>query len=295
MTTTSTASAELPDVDRRAIQTGTIFAASFFAADIVMHGLRITKDGIIYDGQEVKDAGAVHAALMEVLVRGAPLPHRAQPEGGPPQAAANRAVIEEAAQVLESAAAHNRAKGRTVLEWTQQDRAERLRAILAQPAASLSPLCGAQPAESRKETAQLSIGFANNDQGVHVSVMQQHAGGAVTLLHQSKVPAGDSFTRFAVAAQQAAAPTWGAVHTVGDMVRNLLTLDQAAPIFTAYHVTIDGERRCRTREVTISRERVVDGKWIDSNRKDVPYTHIIWAKPDEPARQAAAPRTLFSY
>ena len=80
---------------------------------------------------------------------------------------------------------------------------------LFKSAASLFPPCGAQPAESGKETAQLSIGFANNDQGVHVSVMQQHAGGAVTLLHQAKVPAGDSFTRFAVSAQQAAAPTWG--------------------------------------------------------------------------------------
>jgi hypothetical protein len=88
-------------------------------------------------------------------------------------------------------------------------------------------------------------------------------------------------------AQQAAAPVWGAVHTVGDMVRNLLTLDQAAPIFTALHVTIDGERRCRTLEVTISRERVVDGKWIDSARKDVPYTHIVWAEPDERAQQGA--------
>lgn len=93
-------------------------------------------------------------------------------------------------------------------------------------------------------------------------------------------------------AQQAAAPTWGAVHTVGDMVRNLLTLDQAAPIFTAFHVTIHGERRCRTREVIISKERVVDGKWIDSARKDVPYTHIVWAKPDERVQQATAPGTL---
>jgi len=93
-------------------------------------------------------------------------------------------------------------------------------------------------------------------------------------------------------AQQAAAPTWGPVHTVGDMVRNLLTLDQAAPIFTASHVTIDRVRRCRTREVTISKERVVDGKWIDSARKDVPYTHIIWAKPDERVEQATALGTL---
>jgi hypothetical protein len=93
-------------------------------------------------------------------------------------------------------------------------------------------------------------------------------------------------------AQEQAEPTWGAVESVGDMVRNLLTLDQAAPIFTAFHVTIDGERRCRTRGITISRERVVDGKWIDSARKDVPYTHVIWAKPDDADQQAAAPGAL---
>jgi hypothetical protein len=40
-----------------------------------------------------------------------------------------------------------------------------------------------------------------------------------------------------------------------------------------------------TRDITISRERVIDGKWIDSARKDVPYTHIIWAKPDERTTQ----------
>jgi hypothetical protein len=47
--------------------TATINAAPVLVPDIVMHGLRITKDGIIYNGQEVKDAGAVHAALMDVL------------------------------------------------------------------------------------------------------------------------------------------------------------------------------------------------------------------------------------
>lgn len=47
----------------------------------------------------------------------------------------HRAVIEEAAQVLESAAAYNRSKGRTVLQYTQQDRADRLRAILSTAAA----------------------------------------------------------------------------------------------------------------------------------------------------------------
>lgn len=74
---------------------------------------------------------------------------------------------------------------------------------------------------------------------------------------------------------------WGAVHTVGDMVRNLLTLDQGAPIFAAFHTDYQGERRCRTRPVSTSWERVIDGKWVDSSRKDVPYAVIVWAKQDE--------------
>jgi len=51
------------------------------------------------------------------------------------------------------------------------------------------------------QAAQLGIGFANNDQGVHVSVIQQHADGNFTVLHQGRVPAGDSFARFALAAK----------------------------------------------------------------------------------------------
>jgi hypothetical protein len=86
-------------------------------------------------------------------------------------------------------------------------------------------------------------------------------------------------------AQQAApeAPAWGPVETVADMVRNLLTLDQSTPIHAAFHVDIEGKRRCRTRPVSISRERVIDGKWVDPSRKDVPYAVIVWAKQDEAA------------
>jgi hypothetical protein len=65
------------------------------------------------------------------------------------------------------------------------------------------------------------------------------------------------------------------------MVRNLLTLDQSAPLYTAFHLDIDGKARCLTRPVMISRERVIDGKWVDSSRKDVPYAHVVWARPDE--------------
>lgn len=91
---------------------------------------------------------------------------------------------------------------------------------------------------------------------------------------------------------EAPSPEWGRVRTVGDMVRNLLTLDQAEPIFSAFHVDFDGARRCRTSPISISHERVIDGKWVDSTRKDVPYSTVVWAKPDERAQQAAAPGAL---
>jgi len=83
---------------------------------------------------------------------------------------------------------------------------------------------------------------------------------------------------------------WGRVETVGDMVRNLMTLDQAGPIFAAFHTDLGGKRVCRTRPVSISRERVVDGKWVDPARTDVPYVNIVWANQDEPvgAQQAHA-------
>jgi len=81
------------------------------------------------------------------------------------------------------------------------------------------------------------------------------------------------------------APVWGRVQTVGDMVRNLLALDQGDTIHSAFFLDFDGKRRCRTLPITISRERVIDGKWVDSTRKDVPYATVVWAKPDERADQ----------
>lgn len=84
---------------------------------------------------------------------------------------------------------------------------------------------------------------------------------------------------------------YGPVHVVSDLVRNLLTLDQSAPIFAAFHLDIDGQRRCRTRSIHTSWERVVDGKWVDSARVDVPYSVIVWAKPDERAATLPSPST----
>lgn len=81
-------------------------------------------------------------------------------------------------------------------------------------------------------------------------------------------------------AEQSEPVAYGPVRVVGDLVRNLLTLDQTTPIFSAFHVDFKGERRCRTRPVSVSYERVIDGKWVDSARKDVPYAVIVWAKPE---------------
>lgn len=99
-----------------------------------------------------------------------------------------------------------------------------------------------------------------------------------------------AYAREGLKAQPAApAPEYGPIEVVGDMVRNLLTLDQSAPIYAAFHVDYQGKRACRTRPVWVSLERVVDGKWVDSARKDVPYNIIVWAKPQADEKAQPAP------
>ena len=66
-------------------------------------------------------------------VSGGAAPHNA---AGAEFSDEKRAVIMEAAQVLESAAKHNQGEGRTVLAHIQQHRADRLRAVVAAKAAS---------------------------------------------------------------------------------------------------------------------------------------------------------------
>ncbi len=86
--------------------------------------------------------------------------------------------------------------------------------------------------------------------------------------------------------------SYGPVHVVADLVRNLLTLDQSAPIYSAFHVDHQGQRRCRTRGVMTSWERVIDGKWVDPARTDVPYAVIVWAKPEQDEAAPVAAREL---
>jgi len=68
------------------------------------------------------------------------------------------------------------------------------------------------------QAAQLCIGFANNDQGVHVSVMQQNSDGSATVLHAGKVPGGDSFARFTLAAKAEAPAHETIVQQAGELV-----------------------------------------------------------------------------
>lgn len=84
-------------------------------------------------------------------------------------------------------------------------------------------------------------------------------------------------------------PEYGPVEVVSDLVRNLLALDQSTPIYAAFHVDYQGKRACRTRPVWVSLERVVDGKWVDSGSKDVPYSIIVWAKPQADEKAQPAP------
>lgn len=210
MTTTPTAFPELPDLDKLEAP----FQARVEPWMAACFGPRISADTternhrFIEEALELVQAGGMSKADVLQLVDytyGRPIGELHQEVGG--------VMITLAALCLaQGLDMHDAAEVELARIWTKVEaiRAKQLTkprgSPLPIPAASLSPLCGAQPAESGKEVAQLCIGFANNDQGVHVSVMQQHAGGAVTLLHQAKVPAGDSFARVTVTAQQAAAP-----------------------------------------------------------------------------------------
>jgi hypothetical protein len=85
--------------------------------------------------------------------------------------------------------------------------------------------------------------------------------------------------------QDAAWRKWADAGTVGSLIAFLGTLDQAAPIVTAYHVTMgSGERRCKTHSLTISRERVDHAtSTIRSADTSLPYTHVLWAHSPERA------------
>lgn len=81
----------------------------------------------------------------------------------------------------------------------------------------------AKPTEAGAPTAavELGIGFSNNDQGAHASVMRKHADGTFKVLLHDRVPTGDSFFRFSLDAptsgRESAAP--GAKQDAKDAAR----------------------------------------------------------------------------
>lgn len=80
-------------------------------------------DGCMYDavGETIDIGAAIRNSLSKLVANVAPTQMSQQ----------HLDSIKEAAQTLESAAAYNRSKHRTVLAHTQQDRADRLRCSLA--------------------------------------------------------------------------------------------------------------------------------------------------------------------
>ena len=86
---------------------------------------------------------------------------------------------------------------------------------------------------------ELHIGVSNNDQGVHVNIMQRHADGTVTLIYAAMAPPGDSYGRAALAVAPAAIKTWQ--EEAGGESVAAPTID--APIVQAEPVTLMTERQ----------------------------------------------------
>lgn len=77
---------------------------------------------------------------------------------------------------------------------------------------------------------------------------------------------------------------WGDPRTVGMFVRQLQTIDPAAPIYAAFHAEYQGKSRAMVRGITLSRERV-KGRFIESSDKSVPYAHVVWSQPQADAAE----------
>ncbi|WP_298700914.1 hypothetical protein [uncultured Brevundimonas sp.] len=72
---------------------------------------------------------------------------------------------------------------------------------------------------------------------------------------------------------------WSGPCTVGNMIANLKTLPPEMPLYTAYHIPMDGEPSLlKVKRPTLSRERV-DGTNIKTGDESVPYSAVIWTEP----------------
>jgi hypothetical protein len=73
------------------------------------------------------------------------------------------------------------------------------------------------------------------------------------------------------------------VKTVGDLVNNLLGLDQNNEIYGAYHLDLGDRKECKTRGLSLSRERVLHNGKIDDKDPNwalTGYSTVIWSAPD---------------
>lgn len=72
--------------------------------------------------------------------------------------------------------------------------------------------------------------------------------------------------------------------TVADLVNNLLTMDQALPIYGAQYIEKDGRRCAIAVPPTVSRERVQDGRWIGQGEEL--NAAVVWTRAEQPAAVA---------
>jgi hypothetical protein len=68
--------------------------------------------------------------------------------------------------------------------------------------------------------------------------------------------------------------------TVADLVNNLLTMDQALPIYGAQYIEKDGRRCAIAVPPTVSRERVKDGRWIGQGEEL--NAAVVWTRAEQP-------------
>lgn len=68
--------------------------------------------------------------------------------------------------------------------------------------------------------------------------------------------------------------------TVADLVNNLLTMDQALPVYGAQYIEKDGRRCAIAVPPTVSRERVKDGRWIGQGEEL--NAAVVWTRAEQP-------------
>lgn len=76
--------------------------------------------------------------------------------------------------------------------------------------------------------------------------------------------------------------------TVADLVNNLLTMDQALPVYGAQYIERDGRRCAIAVPPTVSRERVKDGRWIGQGEEL--NAAVVWTRAEQPSGVALWPQ-----